>query len=391
MQLSFNSTMAQHQLPHESILPLQEQDVTNQSESSHEDACQENTQPKEDDLFEKKLFRKLSKKPIDHPMHEWIALFANKLAYHAQTTRECGIALANKLLDFPQESKIAQAVRNHLLELFESKDFLEKATFVDELAQNRADELLKKFTFAVEAITKSYRLVPLMEIPKHLIVNEEFISDPRIMLYNIFLKTGGLQLPAEDHTLEMRVALICANLRDQLFQKLIPHDIKNPFEQEAYLKRKISDVLGLEVTSLEYTVDEKNIHLAYKRMKVPLIKSCIIKGSETKYYYTSSKGEKKLYNPPIPKGQGYANPQLLVDHLLAALNSFPTLGFESFDHACIKERMQMHDEAERSAKVDEYIERETGKLTPEGAIGLLYSLGYLKNGAPLKENDQIKC
>ena len=135
-----------------------------------EKSSHEKIQPKDDNLFEKKLFRKLTKH-VDHPMHEWVLNFAQKLAYHNQGTREYGIALANKLLDFPKESKVAQAVRDNLQELLYSTAFLNKATFIDEWAQNPADELLKKFAFAVEATTKSYPLVRLSEVPENLVIN----------------------------------------------------------------------------------------------------------------------------------------------------------------------------------------------------------------------------
>lgn len=334
----------------------------------HDASSKEKIQPKEDTRFEKKLFRKLTK-CVDHQMHEWVSTFANKLAYHSQDTRECGIALADKVLDFPKESKMAQAVCNHIQELLYSTIFLEMAIPKDEFAFKQANALLQKFAFAVEASTKAYPLVRVSEVPERLIVNEVFIADPRIMLYNIFLKSAGTQLSEEDNTLEIQVAVICAQLRNQLFQECLPLDVKNRPVQECYVKGKIQEKLCLVETSYENTVDEKDVDRSYKRMQVRGYMEFIVDGcSIDKYDYTATDGRNCRYTIPIPKGQGYANPQLLIDHLVK---------HASFDLSRIRDRMETHFGAEASERIKEYISPDTGEITQAGARALLYSLGYL--------------
>ena len=93
-------------------------------------------------LFEKKLLRKLTEKPTNEWLL-WVKSFADKISFcHYNGIREAGIALVNRLLDFPDDSLIAHAVRDHLEELVQSRVFLDKCIHLDDFAQNQAENIV---------------------------------------------------------------------------------------------------------------------------------------------------------------------------------------------------------------------------------------------------------
>lgn len=257
-------------------------------------------------LFEAKLLRKLTKKPASEWLL-WVKSFADKISFcHYAEVRESGIALANRLLDFPDDSPLAHAVRNHLEELVQSEVFLDKCINLDDLAENQAGNILNHFRKAIEATAKPFKLIGVHEVPENVEVNPFFISDPRIMLYNILSKSGNTQLSPIDDTIEMELAFILADLRERFVQQIIPQNHKDRMAQEIFIKKKLQNRLSLiESWEKKAEVDEKIINLCYKRMSVTTFMGYILRGDSDKYNFTNVNGEKSRYTVPIIKHRGY--------------------------------------------------------------------------------------
>src|SRR5476651_1760345 len=128
------------------------------SQSTRSLQKEENHSAEELSPFQSKLFRKITKYP-KHPLHVWVAGFADKISGHCSEVREAGISLANQILKFRPESKICQVVCNHLDKLVFTADFLDKNIVNDPLAINQSESTLKFFTRAIEATVTRYTLV----------------------------------------------------------------------------------------------------------------------------------------------------------------------------------------------------------------------------------------
>ena len=64
---------------------------------------------------------------------------------HHNVIKEEAMKLVNSLLDFPDDSEMACAVRGHLDELAQTDAFLDKCVNLDEYALNQAEMILKRF------------------------------------------------------------------------------------------------------------------------------------------------------------------------------------------------------------------------------------------------------
>lgn len=329
-------------------------------------------------LFEKKLLRKLTEKPTNEWLL-WVKSFADKISFcHYTGVREGGIALVDRLLDFPDDSPIAHAVRDHLEELVQSGVFLDKCINLDDLAQNQAENILKRFEKAIEATAKPSKLIGIHEVPENVEVNPIFISDPRIMLYNILSKSGNTQLSPIDDTIEMKLAFILADLREQFVQRIIPQNHKDRIAQESFIKKKLQNRLSLiESREKNADVDEKIINLCYKRMSITTLMDYILKGSnDDKFNFINVDGRQDRFKVPIAKRQGYANSQILIDHVHRAINDQQK---SSFKISLLKDRLQSQYENDALEKMKEYFDGKTETITKLAVKALLYSTGYLKN------------
>lgn len=329
-------------------------------------------------LFEAKLLRKLTEKPTNEWLL-WVKSFADKISFcHYTGVREGGIALIDRLLDFPDDSPIAHAVRDHLEGLVQSGVFLDKCINLDDLAQNHAENILNHFRKAIEATAKPSKLIGVHEVPENVEVNPFFISDPRIMLYNILSKSGNTQLSPIDDTIEMELALILADLREQFVQQIIPQNHKDRIAQEGFIKKKLQNGLSLiESWEKKADVDEKIINLCYKMMTVTVFMDYILKGTNSvKYHFTNVNGKKDRYTVPIAKHKGYANPQIMIDHAHQAINDQQK---PSFKISVLKDRLQSQYGNDALEKMKEYFDEKTGAITKLAVRALLYSTGYLKN------------
>lgn len=328
-------------------------------------------------LFEAKLLRKLTQKPNDEWLL-WVRSFADKISFYPHAgLRESGIGLANRLLDFPDDSPIAHALRDHLEELVQSEGFLDKSINLDDFAENQAEKIFNHFREAIEATAKPSKLIEVSEIPENVEVNPSFISDPRIMLYNILSKSGNTQLSPIDDTIEMELALILADFREQFVQRIIPENHKDRIAQERFIKNKLQNRLSLiESWEKKVDVDEKIINICYKRMSVATFMGYILSGTnQDKYDFTNIDGEKRRFTVPIVKHNGYANPQIMIDHVHQAINDQQRAPFKI---SLLKDRLQSQYENDASEKMKDYVDDKSGTITKLAVRALLYSTGYLK-------------
>lgn len=320
--------------------------------------------------FEKKHLKRLQEKANSN-LHEWISTFDHKLSFcEHQGMRKAGIFgfnLVYYLLDFPENSPLASELRSYLLELIQSQDFLDKYINLDDYADNQAEKQLERITEGIKALVTPSKLVETNQLPENLEVNPLFVSDPRIMLYNIFAKSGNGELSPVDDTLEMKLALILAGLRETFFQKIIPSDEKERAEVEIYLKNKLQEKLSLiQVGGIKSTVDEKIIGLVYKRMSPRTYMDQILQGNDGKFDYINTQNMKTRYAIPIKKKQGYADAKGMTDYVCKVLNdSEKSLTF-------LKERLQ-HQSA-----IKGYFDENEKKVTKEGVKALLFSTEYLQ-------------
>ncbi len=327
-------------------------------------------------LFERKLIRKLADKPTNEWLL-WVKSFADKISFCLHTgIREGGIALVDNLLDFPDDSPLSHAVRDHLEELVQSGFFLDKCINLDELAQNQAENILIHFRKAIEATAKPSKIIGVNEVPESIEVNPFFISDPRIMLYNILSKLGNAQLSPIDDTIEMELALILADLREQFVQQIIPQNHKDRIAQEGFIKKKLQNRLSLiESGERKTDVDEKIINLCFKRMTVTVYMDYILKGTNSdKYDFSNVNGQKSRYIVPIKKHEGYANPDIIIDHVHQAINDQQK---PSFKISLLKDRLQAQYGNEAAEKMKDFFDEKTGAITKLAVRALLYSTGYL--------------
>ncbi len=308
-------------------------------------------------LFENKLIEKLNEKPSSKWL-PWVKSFAEKLACcHYPDVMEAGMALANALLDLPNDSPLALAISVHLEKLLETGTFLDKCVNLDEYAINQAKSALLNFEIAILSLKPS-KLVDTDKVPENVTVNPKYISDPRIMLYNILSQSGSCQLSEEDDTIEMELAFILADLREKFLQRVIPEDHKDRNAQVAYVKNKLQGRFMLVEERNE--VDESIVNLCYKRMSVTALMGYIVEGGSSNIYiYTDTSDEKKKYTIPIAKRQGYAGPQAMIDHVYQSMNEKG-----AFKMSLLKEQKN-------------YFPENSETITKSGVKALLYSTGYL--------------
>lgn len=304
-------------------------------------------------FFEKKLLKKLQ----SNELKEWTSAFADKLSFcHLSGIIED--TLINHLLDFPENSPLAETIRSHLLELVQSENFLKKCVHSDGFVLSHAEQELIQFTDAIKAVVYPSKLIDAKEVPAKLEVNPSFVADPRIMLYNIFAKAGNPQLSVIDDSIEMQLAFTLANAREQFFQKIIPQDEKDRVEVIHYVKNKLQNHLRL-IGEQKSVTDEKITNLVYKK-PARFYMDYILKGSSDsdKFYYNG----RTSYTIPIKKKQGYSNPEVMIEHVYQALKD------RSSFQSMLKDRL---------CGSGGYFD-ETGTLSRQGVKALLYSTSYLK-------------
>lgn len=326
--------------------------------------------------FEKNHLKILLEKS-SKDLHEWISSFDHKLSFcKHQGIYQAGIIgfnLVNYLLDFPANSPLASALRSYLLELIQSKDFLDKCVNLDVLAVNQAEKQLERIKDGIKLLVTPSKFVDINQVPESLEVNPLFVSDPRIMLYNLFAKSGNGGLSPVDDTFEMELALILAGLREYFFQKIIPQDEKERAKVEIYLKNKLQDKLSLiQVEGIKSDIDEKIIGLFYVKMTSKVHVDHILKGSNHKFDYINTQNEKTRYTIPIEKKQGYANLDGMIDYVCKTLNA------SEKSISLLKER------AQHNSGLKSYFDKNGEKITKEGVMALLFSTKYLQ-AAPFKK------
>jgi hypothetical protein len=324
--------------------------------------------------FQRKLFRKITKYP-HHPLHAWVTRFADQLSGHCSEVGEAGISLANQILKFRPESKIGQAVCEHLEKIVYTADFLDKSIVDDPLAINRSASTLNFFARAIEVTVKRYSLIAPSDVPKELTVNPDLVADPQIKFYNLSTATGDLRLCPIDDTIQMKVAFILADFRKQLLQKLIPQDEKDRAHQELYVRKKLQTALEfIEQREEALVVDESKVSGVYKKMPVDVLKNLILNGTDlNKFYYASTGRGRFLYSIPIQRKQGYSNPEILISHVFEVINNQ-----SEFWSGYLRQQLQEPSESMPSEKLSQYLEEKDGSITRDGIKALLYSTGYLK-------------
>ena len=441
-----------------------------------------------------------------HPLFQGISEFMAELSSCPPGVREAGIYLSQRALEFEEGSKLSVLLLEHLKELAASESFQAKALPGDELAENQAEKLLRSWGKAIEVTAHPSHLLRIEEVPQNVKVNNFFISDPRIDLYNLIFRedqrpvdlvefkgavdrllglfkkgidekkitddmrynsdvqapgtieqlrdlltnTKGsqkdysnlkisdrfgnrmvkiaqiltdkkrdqdltyavlgswaaagwhcdvrsedetykfyirslqdnLQLLPVDNTLEMQVALVLADLRQQFFQKLIPQDENERIHQEKYLENKLKKSLGLmgDVEQFTDPYQDKVLNGVYKRMSIEAFKSLVLKGNtnDVKYSYVTKKKRKQNYTVPISKAQGYANPQILIDHVLKGMNDKANPKINS---SVLSDRFKLYNEPEMMERMSQYYDEGLTIITSEGVKALLFSLGYLEKAS----------
>lgn len=360
-------------------------------------------------LFGWRMLKKLTAKPNDKTLL-WVKSFAENLSYsYSSPIWERGVALANRFLDFPDESLLAGAIGEHLNELVKSDFFKGKCINEYDWAQNQAENILIHFREAIEATAKPSKLIGANEVPENIEVNSFFISDPRIMLYNIFVKSGKTQLSLTDDTIEMELAFILESLREKFVQKMIPQNHKDRIAQEDFLKNRLQNRLTLIESGEKKTdVNEKIINICYKSIPIEVFMRTILKGAiAQKYYYTDDQDQRKLYAAPIAERQGYTNPQVMIDYvhkvikdqqkrssLLEELlqsqygDNVPEGIKKCFNEktgaitelaALLKNRLQSQYGNDAPEKIKEYFDERKGTITKLAVRAILYSTGYLSS------------
>ncbi|MBA2368896.1 MAG: hypothetical protein H0V82_07735 [Candidatus Protochlamydia sp.] len=330
--------------------------------------------------FEKKHLRVLQEKSSKN-LHEWISNFDHKLSFcEHQGIHKAGVIGFNLiycLLDFPENSPLASTLRSYLLELIQSKNFLDKCINLDEFAENIAEKHLERIKDGIKSLVTPSKFVDISQVPENLEVNPHFVSDPRIMLYNIFAESGNGELSQVDDTFEMELALILAGLREDFFQKTIPQDEKERAAVEIYLKNKLQDKLSLiQIGSIRSDVDEKIINLVYKRKTPKSQMDEILNGNDAtfnKFDYINTQNKKTRYTIPIKKKQGYANSKGMIDYVFNALND------SEKSVSLLKERLQ------HQSGLKGYFDENGEKITKEGVMAVLFSAGYLQEATSKKE------
>lgn len=363
--------------------------------------------------FEDKLTRKLTSlarsRINDWSMNEWISEFADKLSCHySSEIRETGIALADRILHFPDGSLVAYSLCKEISSLMYSNLFLENATapIKDPYCLNPSAQLFKKFKLAITiTITKSNLVLPA-SLPEKLCINDFFIEDPRIQLYNIFTKFNNPQLSPVDDTIEMRIALILADYRRKLMLKLVPADIKDRPHQVLYLEKNLQKTFGLieqreeiaptHETAVKVILDESKVDKCFRDKRPLHFLSMILKGNKglDRYRYTRFVDESEdlqrqyrstfPYSSPIRSGEGYNNPELMVEYVFKIISEKTN---RSIPLQQIHERFQYQYGEDAADKIKEYIDAETGNLSKTGVKALLYSTGYLVDASIPKEYD----
>lgn len=319
----------------------------------------------------------------NHRLYEWVSDFSTKLGIYNKKIQEEGINVAAVMLDFPKESKIAQALRDYLLEVITSEDFKHNTIPESQYAVNQSEKLLNSFFEAEKVTARPSHLVALGDVPEELKLNEYFISDPRIMIYNIFSRSGDTQLTSVDDTLEMEIALILADLRRELLQKLTPDDEKERDQQVCYIEKKLQNKYGLVFNNKKINnYDDKNINPAYKRMTVTVLIEYLLKGIgiRDKHTYINSNGVRCYHKIPIIKGNGYENKILLIDHVFKKLSdkTHSSVAINNLIWNRLQNQYQYSDKAPDTIK--DYFDLDN-TITQTGVKALLYSLGYLKASA----------
>jgi TPR repeat protein len=192
--------------------------------------------------------------------------------------------------------------------------------------------------------------------------------------YNLYVTEGQSQ-ESETATLEVKVALALADLRRQLLHNFVPEDETERLHQIAYLEKKHGKKLGLVDPQGFEDPHEKIVQERYKNLKIKLIKDIILNGDVT--------GKVN-----IESGQGYNNPQILIDHLVKVVNESQPLipmkvlqeRFEKYyEEALFPQYMSSYYNGDLAELLPEEI-----KMTSEGARALLYSLGYLEKDLGIK-------
>lgn len=160
-------------------------------------------------LFEERLLKKLTEKPND-TLYQWVNSFANKLSLcHYNEVKISGIALVNRLLDFPEKSPLAVAICNHLQEFVDS---------LDALTQNKAENLLIYLQKALDATSTPLKIIGEKEMSQNIETNPLFIANLKKAFDNTLAKTG-YQFLLIDETTEKELAAYLADLKAKMILK----------------------------------------------------------------------------------------------------------------------------------------------------------------------------
>lgn len=356
------------------MLPIQNKSCVDllKAVNSSTELQQIDKSPEELSPFQRKFFRKITKYP-NHPLHAWVAAFADKISGHCPEVKEAGMLLVNQVLKFRPESKMGEVIRDHLDQLVFTADFLNKS-ISDPLEINQAASILNSSSQVIKAIVPQCTLIDPKNLPQKLVVNPNFVADPRIKFYNLLAAKGHDTLDPVDDSIQMKVGFILADFRKELFQKLIPQDEKDRAIQELYLSQKLQSHLELIKSQSELSkLDESKVNVCYKRMTPTVLMNLILKGNEDKKFtYATTKSPKNFYVVPITKQQGYESLENLIDHIYKIMNQHKNSWVDS-----LRKQLQELNIAP-SDLLFGYIDSETGAIKREGIKALLYSTQYLK-------------
>ncbi len=101
----------------------------------------------------------------------------------------------------------------------------------------------------------------------------------------------------------------------------------------------------------------------------------ILKGTFDKFDYINIQNRKESYFTPIPKKQGYANAQILIDYVHQVFNSTQKT---SVIFSLLEARLHSQYGHEASLKMKEYIDESSVSISKTSVAALLYSTGYIK-------------